>query len=248
MENKTLAVVAGHEITDKDLDNIISKYPEEQKMYFGNEQGRKQLLEQTIAFELLNKFGAEIGLDKTDEYAETLNSLAKELLTQMTVNKVLSEVTVTDEDVAKFYNENKSNYADQEKVSAKHILVDAEEDANKIKSEIEAGTISFEDAALKYSSCPSKEEGGNLGEFSRGMMVPEFEDVAFGSEVGKVSEAVKTQFGYHLILVESKNEAKKKELEEVKETVTKQLIQQAQQKKYIDVILELEKKYIVDRK
>ena len=248
MENKTLAVVAGREITDKDLDNIISKYPEEQKMYFSNEQGRKQLLEQTIAFELLNKFGEEIELNKTAEYAETLNSLAKELLTQMTVNKVLSEVTVTDEEAVKFYNENKSNYADQEKVSAKHILVDTEEDANKIKSEIEEGTTTFEDAAMKYSSCPSKEEGGNLGEFARGMMVPEFEDVAFDSEIGKVSEPVKTQFGYHLILVENKSEAKEKAFEDVKDVVTKQLIQQAQQKKYIDVVLELEKKYGVDRK
>ena len=248
MENKVLAVVAGNEITEKALEDIINKYPEDRRMYLNTERGRKELLEQTIAFELFNKFGTEIGLDKTEEYKETLNSLAKELLTQISVQKILSDVTVTDDEVKKFYDENKTKFMDQEKVSAKHILVESEEAAKKIKDQIDNGEISFEEAAEKYSSCPSKEEGGNLGEFGRGMMVPEFENMAFSSEIGKVTEPVQTQFGYHLILVEDKTEATEKSFEEVKDMVTNQLMQQAQQKKYVDMILELENKYGVERK
>lgn len=248
MENKVLAVVAGNEITQKALEDIINKYPEDRRMYLNTERGRKELLEQTIAFELFNKFGNEIGLDKTDEYKNTLNSLAKELLTQITVQKILSDVTVTEDEIKKFYEENKAKFMDQEKVSAKHILVETEEAAQKIKEQIDNGEISFEDAAAKYSSCPSKEEGGNLGEFGRGMMVPEFENMAFSSEVGKVTEPVQTQFGYHLILVEHKTEAKEKLFEEVKDMVANQLMQQAQQKKYVDMVLELENKYGVERK
>ena len=248
MENKVLAVVAGREITDKDLDMIINKYPEQNRAYFNNEQGRKQLLEQTIAFELMNKLGEEIQLDKTEEYKETLENLAKEVLTQMTINKILSDVTVTDEEAEKFFNENQNQFMQSATVSAKHILVETEEEINNIKKEIEEGTISFEDAAKKYSTCPSKEEGGNLGAFGRGMMVPEFEEVAFNLEVGKVSEPVKTQFGYHLILVEDKNEPAPKTFTDVKDQVVAQLMQQAQQKKYIDTIMDLENKYTVERK
>lgn len=248
MENKVLAVVAGNEITQKDLEDIINKYPEDRRMYLNTERGRKELLEQTIAFELFNKFGNEIGLDNTDEYKNTLNSLAKELLTQMSVQKILSDVTVTEEEIKKFYEDNKEQFMDKETVSAKHILVESEDAAKQIKEEIDNGSISFENAAAKYSSCPSKEEGGNLGEFGRGMMVPEFENMAFSSEVGKVTDPVQTQFGYHLILVEKKNEAKEKSFEEVKDMVANQLMQQAQQKKYVDMVFELESKYGVDRK
>ena len=80
------------------------------------------------------------------------------------------------------------------------------------------------------------------------MMVPEFEEAAFNLELGVVSAPVKTQFGYHLILVEKKNEPKEKSFDEVKDMVANQLMQQAQQKKYVDMVLELESKYGVDRK
>ncbi|MDQ0150792.1 peptidylprolyl isomerase [Eubacterium multiforme] len=247
MENKVLATVGSQEITEKELNEIISKYPDDRKAMFDNEQGRKQLLEQVISFELLNKFGSELKLDETDEYKETVKRLAKEILTQMTIAKILSEVTVTDEEAKAYYEANKDKFMEQATVSAKHILVENEGDAVKIKEEIDNG-MTFEDAAKKYSSCPSKEQGGNLGVFGRGMMVPEFEDAAFAAEIGKVTEPVKTQFGYHLILVDSKNEAATKTFEEVKDAVVQQLMQERQQKKYLEVLKELEAKYGVTRK
>lgn len=248
MENKILATVAGINITDKDLDTIIARYPEDRKMYVQNEQGRKQLLEQIIAFELFNKFGQEIGLDQTEEYAETVNALQKEILTQMTITKVMNDITVTDEEAKEFYDNNQDKFKAQETVSAKHILVDSMELAEKIKEEIESGKVTFEEAAMKYSSCPSKEQGGSLGVFGRGMMVPEFEEVAFDSEVGKVSDVVQTQFGYHIILVEAKSDSTVKSFEEVKPQVINQLMQERQQRKYLDFVKELSDKYGVDRK
>lgn len=86
-------------------------------------------------------------------------------------------------------------------VRAQHILVATQEEAAKVKSEIESGTITFEDAAKKYSQCPSKANGGDLGYFGRGMMVKEFETASFDGETGKVSNPVQTQFGWHLIKV-----------------------------------------------
>ncbi len=88
-------------------------------------------------------------------------------------------------------------------VRASHILVEDENLAKELKEKIESGE-EFAYVAKKYSICPSKENGGDLGEFGKGVMVKEFEDAAFSLDVGIVSEPVKTQFGYHLIMVTSK--------------------------------------------
>jgi peptidyl-prolyl cis-trans isomerase C len=87
--------------------------------------------------------------------------------------------------------------------AARHILVNTEEECLKLKNEIEAGT-DFAESAKKHSKCPSGAEGGGLGEFNPGQMVPEFDKVVFHEEIGKVHGPVKTQFGYHLIEITSR--------------------------------------------
>jgi peptidyl-prolyl cis-trans isomerase C len=81
---------------------------------------------------------------------------------------------------------------------ARHILVKTKEECEKLKKEIEAGA-DFGAVAKKHSLCPSKERGGDLGEFTQGQMVKEFDVVVFKEAVGKVHGPVKTQFGFHLI-------------------------------------------------
>lgn len=85
------------------------------------------------------------------------------------------------------------------KVSAKHILVSQQYEAEDIVKKLNDGET-FESLAEKFSMCPSKSNGGDLGSFTRGKMVPSFEEAAFELEVGQVSPPVRTQFGYHLIL------------------------------------------------
>ena len=86
-------------------------------------------------------------------------------------------------------------------VRAEHILVETEKEASEIKSQIENKKITFEDAAKKYSKCPSKANGGDLGYFSKGMMVKEFETAAFEAPEGSITNPVQTQFGWHLIKI-----------------------------------------------
>lgn len=88
---------------------------------------------------------------------------------------------------------------------ARHILVKSEEDCSRIKQEIEDGG-DFEAAAREHSQCPSGSSGGDLGQFSPGQMVPEFNDVVFNEEIGKVHGPVKTQFGYHLIEITERSD------------------------------------------
>ncbi len=90
------------------------------------------------------------------------------------------------------------------KASAKHLLVQSEKKCAQIKKDINEGKITFDEAAKKYSSCPSGAKGGDLGSFSKGQMVPEFDTVVFNDELNIVHGPVKTQFGYHLLEITSR--------------------------------------------
>lgn len=90
------------------------------------------------------------------------------------------------------------------RASARHILVDSEEKCNELKAKIESGS-DFAEIARNFSTCPSGQQGGALGEFGPGQMVKEFDDVVFSGELNKVLGPVKTQFGYHLLEVTSRS-------------------------------------------
>ncbi len=91
------------------------------------------------------------------------------------------------------------------KATARHLLVDTREKCEDIKKQIEAGA-GFAEMAAEHSTCPSGQNGGELGEFQPGQMVKEFDDVVFGEEVGKVHGPIKTRFGFHLVEITSRTE------------------------------------------
>ena len=124
-----------------------------------------------------------------------------------------------------------------------HILVKDEAKCQEILEEVLGGKA-FEEAAQQYSTCPSGQKGGDLGEFGKGQMVKEFEEAAFAAEIGHVVGPVATQFGYHLIKVEAKNEASVAAFEEVKEQIRRNLLQQKQNQAYGAKVAELKAKYM----
>ncbi len=89
--------------------------------------------------------------------------------------------------------------------NARHILVDSEKSCRELKTQIESGA-DFAEIAKEHSSCPSGKQGGDLGQFSPGQMVREFDDVVFSAEVGKTHGPIKTQFGFHLIEITNREE------------------------------------------
>ncbi|WP_373897163.1 peptidylprolyl isomerase [Haloimpatiens sp. FM7315] len=247
MSNKVLAIVNGVEITELDLQDALNRVPQNQRNHYTSETGKKQLLDQMVGFELLYNDAKVKEQDKENEFLKQLEIIKKDALIQYSIQKMFKGITVSDEEVNKFYEENKNQFKTPETVSAKHILVDTEEEATKIADEIKNG-LSFEEAAGKYSKCPSKAQGGSLGNFARGQMVPEFEDAAFSLEIGVVSMPVKTQFGYHLIKVEDKKESSSRELKEVEGFIKNRLLQEKQSHKYLDDVEELKGKYNVEIK
>ncbi|MBQ7398948.1 MAG: peptidylprolyl isomerase [Clostridia bacterium] len=170
------------------------------------------------------------------------------MLINFAASKVLDEVKpATDEEIRKYYDDNIDKFQKGESVNASHILVDSEDKANELLSKINAGEISFEDAARENSTCPSKENGGNLGEFTRGQMVPEFDEAVFSMEVGAVSTPVKTQFGYHLIKLVSKSEASTYDFDEIKGQLTEMVNQEKRQAAFQSKINQLKIVYPVDK-
>ena len=247
MENKILAVVNGVEITQFDIDQAVQRFPQDRQNYLKTSEGQKQLLDEIISFELIYNYAKENKIDEDDMYISQLNAVAKELLTQYTMSKLFSAVDVSDKEAEEYYEKNKETFKSQESVSAKHILVDSLEKAEEVAEKINSG-LSFEEAAQKYSSCPSKSQGGSLGTFTKGQMVPEFEQAAFSLAVGEVSSPVKTQFGYHLIKVEKKNESLIMAFDEVKNEIVKRINQQQQTEKYMSLVESLKNKYNVEIK
>ena len=137
-------------------------------------------------------------MDETDEFKAMMERARKDILAQLAINSVLKDITVTDEEMQAFYKRKPPAFCKKgETVHAKHILVDSEEKAQDIMNKITAGDIYFEARREGIFLLPSNAQGGDLGEFGKGQMVPEFDQAVFAAEVGKVVGPVKTQFGYH---------------------------------------------------
>jgi foldase protein PrsA len=176
----------------------------------------------------------------------TLDSLKKNLREQELIKKVIEAVTkdveVSDEELQTEYDENKDQFEVDETRKTRHILFSpaslsenpggnasdeewaaAKEEADKVRKEIMGGG-DFSELAKEYSDDPgSKDRGGDLGNVSRGMMVPEFDDATFTLDKDAVSEPIKTQFGYHLIQVQEINPSATRSFEEMKEQLRSQL-------------------------
>lgn len=246
MSEEILAVSAGHEITEKELAMLIATYPPEQQMYLKAPEVKDQLVDQLVEYYLFAKSGEDQNFEETKEYKLAMERAKAESLSQLAIANLLKDITVSEEEERAFYEENKSQFMEGGQVRAKHILVEEEEEANKIAEEIAAGKT-FEDAAREYSKCPSKDQGGDLGSFGRGQMVTEFENAAFEGEIGKVIGPVQTKFGYHLILVDERTDATKKAFEEVQEQVHGAAVSNKQKEIYAKKVQELKEAYGVTR-
>ena len=245
-ESKVIAAVNGTAITEEDVINEIKKLGERGKELM-NDEGVNAVTEKLIERRLILA-GAKRDLIEFDkDFKAQLAAVKDELLVNFALFRKISGISVTESEVRKYYDEHTDDFTVGPSVTASHILVDDPEKADVIKNDIIAGNISFEDAARKYSTCPSKDSGGALGEFTRGQMVKEFEDAAFALEPGVVSEPVKTRFGYHIIKVTDRSESKKFDYDEIKDELKNQLLAEKQKKAYTSYINQLKILFPVER-
>ena len=187
----------------------------------------------------------------------SMEEMRENIVFSLRVNKLFesqikTDIKPSDEEIKKYYNDNKKKFDTPEKAHARHILIKSDDkDNEKIKGEKKSKIdalrkqllegADFEKLAKENSDCPSGKKGGDLGEFSRGRMVKPFEDAAFSQKVNEIGQVIQTKFGYHIIQVIEHNEAKQQTLVEVKDTIKQTLENQKKQeitKNYITGIKE----------
>ena len=218
-EDKVLAKVNGKAITEADLQVAESEIGADMGT-MPKAQKRMSLLEFLIDNQLFADAAESAKLDQGPDYQRRLNYLKSRALRELYFEKII-KASISSDDARKIYDEQVKLLKPEEEVSARHILVDTEEEAK----------ADFAELAKEHSKDPgSKDDGGNLGYFSHGQMVPQFEDAAFKLKKGEVSDPVKTQFGWHLIKLEDRRTKKPPAFKVVKDRIMQSmLLHKAQQ-------------------
>ena len=179
----------------------------------------------------------------------------KGAIAEMFLNKELKVAAVTEADAKKYYDENAARFVrpgdPEDSYRASHILVGvkgqatdeekaaAEKKINDILAQVKADPAKFEEIARTSSDCPSREQGGSLGNFRKGMMVPEFEEALDKLKEGEISGVVKTQFGYHIVRRDPLQKEAKIEFNEIKDRLIAMLNQKAQldaERNYVETL------------
>ena len=174
-------------------------------------------------------FQAALANQKTTEEAFREQLKRGKRVDKLVEKAVAGVAEPTEEEILAHYNANKAEFSAGERVLAQHILISPDGDTQTSKDEAHAKIQAirervaagkdFAAEAAEHSMCPSGKEGGSLGWFGRGMMVPEFDEAAFSMKVGDVSDVIETQFGYHIILKTDHEEAREADFGEVRERI-----------------------------
>ena len=216
-----LATVNGQDVTSEDVAILLRAMPGASYDALSAEQ-KQQVLDQAIDRKLLMEHAVNSGVQNSDEYKKALESIKKEMALEIWMKNGFDKITISDAAAKKFYDENAENFVQPERVRARHILVENEAEAKNIIKELgslkgDKLTEKFSELARKNSKDPGGQNGGDLGWFSKNQMVKPFADSAFALKKGDFSKApVKTQFGYHVILVEDKQASQKVNFDEAK--------------------------------
>lgn len=208
-----VATVEGQDVTEGDLALALQGL-EQQFANLSPEQRRAAALSALIEIRLLAAKAEEEGLDDGEEFQRQMNFLRERALHSAFIEQEVA-ASVTDEEVRARYDQEIANTPPANEVRARHIIVDSEEKAKELITELDGGA-DFEELAKANSTDGAAQQGGDLGYFGQGQMVPEFEQAAFAMDVGDHSaEPVKTQFGWHVIKVEDKRQQQPPAFEQV---------------------------------
>ncbi len=222
---KVLARVGDVTITEADVAQANEDFGDELQQ-IPQDRRRGVLIDVLVDMELLAKAAREKGLDKTAEFERRMDMLRTRALRNLYVE---SEIvgSVTDAEIKAEYDAEVAKYASQEEAHARHILVETEEEARAVIASLESGGDFAAIAKEKSKDPGSGANGGDLGFFRKGQMVPEFEAAVFSLEPGGITkEPVQSQFGWHVIKLEEKRQSAPPPLEDVKEQVKSALLRQ----------------------
>ncbi len=224
-----VAVVGDEEITIEELKEFVKKVPQLAEVPFN------QIYPKMLDLYLNNKvvqLGAEEMLIPEDPEVQRMIQTAEEqIITQAYLTAVL-EQAITEQDLQNFYNEQVKNFQPQQEIHARHILVDTQDQARDVLIQLKAGA-DFATLA-NQKSLDKNTEAGDLGYFTREMMIPEFAEAVFKMQKGELSNPVRTAYGWHVIQVLDKRMTSAPKFEDVKD----QLRQAVMERKVPEILAE----------
>ena len=243
-----LVTVNGKNITKQEADKFVKSQSPQTSFSSLTPQQQDMILDRLIEKQLFTELAAKEGIDKKPEFKRNMEKIKEELLVNMWMKELMDNSVVSDSEAKDFYEKNKERFTQPATVHARHILVKDEKEAQAIIDEMKGLKgdelkAKFIELAKAKSTGPSGPKGGDLGNFAKGQMVPEFSKAVWGLDVGTITDKpVKTNFGYHVIYLEGKNEPKVVPYDKVKDNIVASLKQKQFAKKVAEVAKELKSK------
>ncbi len=251
----TVVTVNGKNITDTQIQEVLmqgtqgrfDQLPDDKKAEI-SQRVIDGLISQELIYADAKKEGVLESTEYKNELANVMERVKVQLASKVWEKRQFDKVKVNEKDIKAYYKANPEEFTEKSKVRASHILVKTEDEAKAIIKEIGSlkdGALNakFAELAKTKSTGPSGPKGGDLGFFGQGQMVPAFNDAAFAMKKGEVSKTpVKSQFGYHVILVTDKQDAKNLSFDEVKGFIEQKLKVEAFKEQMQAKMEELKKK------
>ena len=258
-KSETIASVTGDKITSDDLYEIMAaqygssivdtlitnKVIEQEAEKQGVKISADAIEEELDAF--IESYGGEESFNAALEQSGiSLDNFKYDIEIYLMTKELMSpDIEVTEEDMETYFEENKAEFAQAEEVQASHILVEDEATAKEVLEKVNAGE-DFAELAKEYSTDGTAENGGDLGFFGTGQMVEPFEKAAFALEIGEVSDIVETEYGFHIIKVTDKQEAKEAVFADHKEEIKEILFEEEMNANYATWLEELKESYDIN--
>lgn len=243
-----LVTVNGQNITKQDAQAFVNaSAPQANFMQLAPAE-KKMVTDRLIEKVLFTELALQEGIDKKPEFKRNMEKIKDELLVNMWMKSQMDNAIVSDSEAKAFYDKNTEKFMEKASMHARHILLETQKDAQDIIASLkslkgEALKAKFIELAKAKSTGPSAKDGGDLGTFTKGQMVPEFSKAVWALENGTITtKPVKTQFGYHVIYLETKSAAKPTPYVNVKNKIITSLKQQQFTAKITEVAKELKSK------
>ncbi|HEX9592457.1 MAG TPA: peptidylprolyl isomerase [bacterium] len=226
-EDRVLATVNDHPITESEVEAKLQSLPPQLRAQMDSPEQRKQIVEQMALAYLMVEEARKEGLDHTPEFKEGMQAAEERLLSTLYVRKYVGEPQPPSEEALhKEYEARLPEITPSPKIRARHILVKTEEEAKAARKRIVEGGGDFAEVAKEVSTGPNAPQGGDLGIFGKGRMVPAFEEAAFALKEGEVSQPVQTQFGWHIIQVIEIQGGQAPTFEQIKDRLAQRMMQE----------------------
>lgn len=244
-DSKPAAVVNGETITVKTLDQMYERIGQQMRAQYEKAGGKAAFLDNYVNKRLIVQEALKSGFDKRADVLTDIAAARESAIIDDYVRDVVASELVKDVDVRQYYDQHKADFATPERLHVRHIVVREMSNGPRAKSKDEAKQIlekisaqidpnaplqarvnQFAEFARQYSEDAAARSGGDLDFVEKGQLDPDFEAAAWRLPVGKVSNVVQTQYGYHLILVESRQAAGTQPFDEIKSTIRDVLLNQ----------------------